>query len=351
MTNNRNKHQQPDQQVENDAVLPSPSERFKGYIQAIGKGHRSGRSLSIAEATDAMQILLDNKVTGEQRGAFLMLLRVREETPEEIAGFLIAARKHNTVQNITPNIDLDMACYAGKRRHLPWLILAVMCLAQTGKRIFLHGTNEPDTSRLYVSEVLKQLGIIPATGKIEVRTMLAKYGFAYADLHDINPSLHHLIQLRSEFGLRSCANTLARMLNPYSAKASLQGVYHRNLDAKHAHVAQLLNENNVVCFRGDSGEVEYNPERELEIFCLRQGHLYKHQVDALNAQWVTKPRVLNPQFLKAVWQGNLSDIYGESAVIGTLTLMLMATQEVDWNDAIGLAKHYWQQRDVSAIFA
>lgn len=328
-----------------------PRERFKSYIQAIGKGHRSGRPLTLNEASDAMQLLLNNEVSAEQRGAFLMLLRVREETPEEIAGFLIATRKHNITQNMISNIDLDMACYAGKRRHLPWLILAVMCLAQRGKRIFLHGTDEPDTQRLYVSEVLKNLGFIPTSCNVDSQAMMNQYGFAYGDLQSINPGLHHLIQLRSQFGLRSCANTLARMLNPYSAKASLQGVYHRNLDAKHAKVAQILNEQKVVCFRGDSGEVEYNPERDLEVLCVEHGKLSIAHVDALNPQWVTKPRVLNPHHLKTVWHGEQRDKYGESAIIGTLSLMIMATEQLPWQDALEIAKTYWKQRDLSGGFA
>ena len=53
---------------------------FVPYLQAIGRGQRSGRTLTQDEACVAMTLLLENKITPEQRGAFLMLLRVREET-------------------------------------------------------------------------------------------------------------------------------------------------------------------------------------------------------------------------------------------------------------------------------
>ena len=58
---------------------------FSEYIKIIGKGQKGGRSLTRDEAYHAMKMVLANEVTGDQRGAFLMLLRTREETPEEVS--------------------------------------------------------------------------------------------------------------------------------------------------------------------------------------------------------------------------------------------------------------------------
>lgn len=72
-----------------------------------------------------------------------MLLRTREETPEEVIGFVDACREliEGDVQTLTPT--LDIGCYAGKRRQLPWYLLAVAVLAAEGHRIMLHGAHEP----------------------------------------------------------------------------------------------------------------------------------------------------------------------------------------------------------------
>ena len=56
------------------------SQQFSEYIKIIGKGQKGSRSLTREEAYHAMKMVLADKVTGEQRGAFLMLLRTREET-------------------------------------------------------------------------------------------------------------------------------------------------------------------------------------------------------------------------------------------------------------------------------
>lgn len=65
---------------------------FAPTIRILGKGKNGSRSLTIDEAYDAMTMILEDKVTAEQLGAFLMLLRVKEETPEEVAGFVRAIR-------------------------------------------------------------------------------------------------------------------------------------------------------------------------------------------------------------------------------------------------------------------
>lgn len=324
-------------------------QRFKTYIQAIGKGHRSGRTLTQEEAFDAMSLLLAGKVTPEQRGAFLMLLRVREETSEEIAGFLQATRQHNNPELSQLSIDLDMPCYAGKRRHLPWLILAMLCIVQDGKKVLIHGTDEPDTKRLYVSDALTQLGFKVANSIADIQDSLNQNGFAYSDLSFINQALDDLIKLRAQFGLRSCANTLSRMLNPASAITSIQGVYHRGLDSKHAKAARLLNER-TTAFRGDAGELEVNPERACELLMTQNQQTKIVTIPPVNENWSIKPRALDVQLLKDVWAGTVADKYGIGATLSTLSAMLIAIDNsLSFDEAASQALSLWKARDLNLL--
>lgn len=320
--------------------------RFKTYVQRIGKGKRAGKTLTQSEAYDAMSLLLANRVTAEQRGAFLMLLRVREETADEIAGFLQACREYTVQWRLSHRPDLDLGCYAGKRRHLPWVILAAFCLAQSGKRVFLHGTAEPDSHRLYVHDALTQLGFSKAQNAAQLNHQLAQSHMGLCDLSTLNPALSDIIQLRAQLGLRSCANTLARMLNPLSASASLQGIYHHGIEEKHALVSERLNDPNVLVFRGDSGEVERNPERESIAIQVRYGQRQTTVLPVMNHDWVTKPKSLDTQVLISVWNGHTVDRYGNAALIGTLALMLMATDQLDHDSALHQAQLLWDSRDI-----
>jgi anthranilate phosphoribosyltransferase len=325
------------------------SDSFKQYVKILGRGQRSGRSLSRDEAYKAFCLLLSGRCTPEQRGAFLMLLRVREETPEELAGFLTATREFSVCEMGQIEADIDIGCYAGKRRHLPWFLLSVLALAQHGYRIFMHGTQEPDSKRLYLNIVMEGLGLPVASTPLHAANLLDQDGFAYLGLDKINPALDNLIQLREQLGLRSCANTLARMLKPTSGSSSFQGVFHRHVDEKHATIGQLLDEPNLLCFRGEGGEVELNPEREVISFRVQGQQVIKEVVPALLEQWQIKSKKLDISILAHVYTTGGGGAYAQAAVTGTMALMLSAINNNTWAESLHNAQNIWQKRDKTAF--
>ena len=71
-----------------------------------------------------------------------MLLRVKEETPAELAGFVVAVRSfHNYSSAQIPGIavDIDWSSYAGKKRHLPWFLISALTLVGQGIKVFMYG--------------------------------------------------------------------------------------------------------------------------------------------------------------------------------------------------------------------
>lgn len=322
-----------------------PENQFTEFVKLIGKGKRAGKYLTLEQAYNAFKLLLAGEAEPEQIGAFLMLLRVREESVEELAGFVKASREFVNPELNSLSVDIDMGCYAGKRRHLPWFLLAVICMAQAGYKIFLHGCTEPGSQRLYLPQVFQCLNIPIANSANQAQALLDNVGFAYVDIANINEPLNKLLQMRSLFGLRSPANTLARMLNPCNARFSLHGVFHKHFDQKHIEVAKLLNDQGVGCLRGEGGEIEVNPERTFNLYI--QGKTQAIQTfPALLEQWQIKPANLNPQELEQLWTGKLKFEYGEQAVIGTMACMLSLTKNIDSSsNALEQAKHIWQQRN------
>ncbi|MDO9322699.1 MAG: hypothetical protein Q7U01_13845, partial [Pseudomonas sp.] len=85
--------------------LTTPAEHpFAHFVRILGKGKRGARDLTREEAREAMAMLLDDKVEDTQLGAFLMLLRHKEESAEEMAGFAEAVRARLNA----PQIRLDL---------------------------------------------------------------------------------------------------------------------------------------------------------------------------------------------------------------------------------------------------
>lgn len=193
-------------------TIETPAEHpFAQFVRILGKGKRGARSLTREEAREVMGMLLDDKVEDTQLGAFLMLLRHKEESPEELTGFTEALRQRLQAPPI--KVDLDWPSYAGKKRHLPWFLLAAKCLAQNGVRILLHGGGAHTAGRLYTEQLLEQLHIPLCRDWQAVDAALAQGNLAFIPLGDWAPQLQRMIDLRNTLGLRSPIHSLARILN------------------------------------------------------------------------------------------------------------------------------------------
>ena len=294
-------------------------------------------------------MVLAGKVTGEQRGAFLMLLRTREETPEEIAGFLQACRELIGSDVTALGSTLDVGCYAGKRRQLPWFLLSLACMARAGYKVFMHGAHEPGSGRLYASYVLPGLGLSEVNTVEQAHTQLQHKNASYLDLSVVLKPLDDIIKLREVFGLRSCANTLGRLLNPTQSDFSVQGVFHTGLDIKHARVNELFSDYDSLCFRGDGGDPEINRERDTRLHLTRNGVTEEVTFDAYDGDWALKERHMNVDTMLAVWAGEQSHRYAEQSVVSTLTALLMLRESLDLSAAQQKANELWIQRNKSAL--
>ncbi len=317
---------------------------FAQYIRILGKGKKGSRSLTQAEACTAMSMIMDNKVEPVQLGALLMLMRVKEESAEELAGFVKASRNAITLPNHSVTIDLDWSSYAGKRRHLPWFLLSALLLANNNIAVFMHGASGHSENRIYTEDILALFGIKPATSLSESICQLKQNRFSYISLKHFCPRLHEMIELRQLMGLRSPVHTLARMLNPLQAHSSMQGIFHPGYRPVHQQAASLLGDN-IVVFRGEGGEAERNPDVDCLVQSVTKGIMSDEQWPTLFKRRHIKPEQLEASDLAAVWLGTKVDEYGESAIISTSAIALKALAIADdQKQALDLAKEFWQTR-------
>jgi anthranilate phosphoribosyltransferase len=294
-----------------------------------------------------MSMILAGDVLPEQLGAFLMLLRMKEESPEEIAGFVLAARAAMALPSPLPKVDLDWSSYAGKRRQLPWYVLAALVLARNGVRVFMHGADGHTEGRVYTREVLGRLGVRVAWSFEEAAAHLSQRGFAYMPLEGISPILANLFGLRSILGLRSPVHTLSRMLNPFSAPAMLQGVFHPGYMELHQKAALLLEQPRMAVFRGEGGEIERRPNKPCEVLTVHDGAAGEERWPALIPEPRQTPEVdMSLDRLVAVLRGQASDDYGEAAVTGTIAIALkMLGKAETMEEADEKARAMWRGRD------
>ncbi|WP_110972423.1 glycosyl transferase family protein [Pseudomonas huaxiensis] len=322
-------------------VTETPEEHpFAQFVRILGKGKRGARGLTREEAREAMGLLLDGKVEDTQLGAFLMLLRHKEESPEELAGFTEALRQRLNAPAIA--VDIDWPSYAGKKRHLPWYLLAARCLAINDVRILMHGGGAHTAGRLYTEQVLDLVGIPLCRNWREVETALDQHNLAFFPLQDWAPGLQRMIDLRNTLGLRSPIHSLARVLNPLGARCGLQSIFHPGYQAVHREASRLLGDRAIVV-KGDGGEIEINPDATSHLYGTADGTDWDEEWPQMSEQRHVKPASLEPDYLLRVWCGEASDSYGEMAVVATMALALRGLGHSQ-DDAFAKAREYWATR-------
>lgn len=328
--------------------------RFAQFVRILGKGKQSSRSLTQDEARDAMTLILNGEVEDVQLGAFLMLLRVKEESAEELAGFVQAARAVIQQQRdeqlaaaavTLPTVHIDWSSYAGKRKHYPWFLLAVKCLTQVGVRVFMHGACGHTVNRLYTEQVLPLLGLPHAQNWADAADALNREGFAYLSLSQLNPRLGEIMNLRQLFGLRSPVHTLARLLNPCDANLVMQAIFHPAYRESHQHAAHLLGYPNSCVIKGEGGEIERNPDGLCLAKRIIATQLHDDTWPMLFEQRHAPEEAFDIDEYLAVWRAERQHEYGEMAVISTLALALRCLHpSYEQAEALAQAELIWQQR-------
>ena len=316
---------------------------FAQYVRIIGKGKNGARSLTYDEAYHAFSMILKGEVLDVQLGAFLMLLRVKEESVDELTGFVQATKDQLRFKKL--DIDLDWSSYAGKRKHYPWFLLAALTLAKQGYKIVMHGASGHTINRVYTEQVLEYLDYPVCKNENEVETQLNQCHFAYVSLDVISPILSDLISLRNVMGLRSPIHTLARLINPFDAKATMQAIFHPAYRTSHQQTALQLGYKNSAVIKGEGGEFERNPDAKTLICGIKNGELYQHELPKLTENRSPIEEELDLAVFKSVWEGTQQHQYGEIAVTETIGIALYTMGVCStYEEAMIQAKQFWAER-------
>lgn len=316
---------------------------FAQFVRIVGKGKNGARSLTYDEAYQAFSMILKDEVLDVQLGAFLMLLRVKEESVDELTGFVQASRDQLKFKKL--DVDLDWSSYAGKRKHYPWFLLAALTLAKHGYNVVMHGASGHTINRLYTEQVLEYLGFPICQNDTDVEQQLNQRHFAYIPLDVISPILSDLISLRNVMGLRSPIHTLARLINPFNAKATMQAIFHPAYRGSHQRAAFQLGYQNSAVIKGEGGEFERNPDAKTLICGIKDGEMYEHELPKLTDNRSPVEEELDLAVFKAVWDGHQTHQYGDIAVTETMRIALYTMGAVaSFDEAMQTAKTMWANR-------
>jgi anthranilate phosphoribosyltransferase len=298
------------------------------FVQIVARGKGRARAMTMPEAQEAMTLILAGDAAPEAVGALLMVMRLRGETADEIAGFTAALRAH--VKGKLPKADIDWPTYAaGRSRGAPLFLLAARLVGQAGYRVSMHGWNSHQSATASVREAID----------------LAGPQVTYSPLETLSPEAFAVLNLRDTFGLRSCFNTVLRMWNPSGARATVHGVFHPSYRSLQAQAAALLGQKDLSIIKGGGGEFERHPSKEAVVFGLRDGaHIQETAAHILKdtRKLHQAGETIN---LSDLWHGRVRDPFAIATITGTAALALWTLWAAPTPDeAHQLARGLWASR-------
>jgi anthranilate phosphoribosyltransferase len=240
-----------------------------------------GRDLPRAEAFAVMHQIMCGEATPAQIGAFLVALRIKGETPEEIAGCAEAMRAHVVAVRPARRDLVDTAGTGGDgARTFNISTAAALLAAAAGAGVAKHG-NRAVSSACGSADVLEALGFALelSADRIERSIDELGFGFLYAPSH--HPAMRHAAPVRRELGQRTVFNVLGPLTNPAGARAQVVGVYAPELVGTIAEVLAQLGAERAFVVHGADGIDELSPSGVNLVAEVGNGSVRRREIDPL----------------------------------------------------------------------
>ncbi|PUE62740.1 DNA-binding protein YbiB [Limnohabitans sp. 2KL-17] len=242
------------------------------YIKEIGRGKDGARALGRVQTVDLMGQILDQQVSDLELGAFCLAMRIKGETPEEMAGFLDAvyARLQRVQTQGAPAVVLPS--YNGARK-LPVLSpLLALLLAREGVAVVLHGTATED-KRVSSQAVLAELGIKPSAPSPTVQAG----ELLFVPTGALNPGLERLLSVRRVVGLRNPGHSLVKLMNPCDNHALVVSSYTHPEYLHSMSATFALTGQHALLLRGTEGESVADARRTPAMDVFKNGQTLRVQ--------------------------------------------------------------------------
>ena len=219
------------------------------YIKEIGRGKDGARSISRTQAADLFGQVLDGAVTDFEIGAFCVAMRIKGETPEEMAGFLDATHARLHKIPTLGRTAVVLPSYNGARK-LPVLTsLLALLLAREGLPVVVHGM-ATESTRVSTQNVLLAL----AEQAQEAIESVAPGQVQFVPTGLLCPGLQRLLDVRRVVGLRNPAHSLVKLMNPCDGPAIVVSSYTHPEYAESMTATLRLTHATALLLRGTEGE-------------------------------------------------------------------------------------------------
>lgn len=266
-----------------------------------------GTDLTAEEAEKSMEALMSGNSTDAQNAGFLIALRMKGETPLEIASMAKVMRKHALA--ISPKVKgtlVDTCGTGGDRKGtINVSSIAMFVAAGAGIPVAKHG-NRSVSSHCGSADVLEALNVKIDLSPEKVRRCIEEVGVGFMFAPVFHTAMKNVMPARKQLGVRTVFNVLGPLTNPAHAQGQIIGVFDEGLTEKLAEVLRLLELKRAFVVHGMEGLDEISISDETKISELNEGKI---------KNYIIKPEDFD--FKRA----SLDDIKGGSKEENALTLI------------------------------
>ena len=238
-----------------------------------------GHDLSRAQARDVMNEIMSGEATQAQIGGFLVALRLKGETADEIAGCAEAMRDH--VLPVRPKRDdlVDVVGTGGDGANTFNIsTAAALVAAAAGAAVAKHG-NRSASSTTGAADVLEALGFTLALPPERIERSIDELGFGFLFAQAHHPAMRHAAPVRRELAARTVFNVLGPLTNPAGARALVLGVYAPELAPTLAEALVQLDARRAFVVHGAGGLDELSPTGPNLVCEVADGNVRRYELD------------------------------------------------------------------------
>ena len=304
----------------------------------------TGESLSRDEAKEAFDIMMSGEATPSQIGGFLMALRVRGETVDELVGAVTTMRSKMTVVDAADDA-VDIVGTGGDGSGTFNISTgSAFVLAGGGVPIAKHG-NKAMSSISGAGDVLSALGLnLEADADAIARCIReAGIGFMFAPNH--HAAMRFVGPSRVELATRTIFNLLGPMSNPANASRQMIGVFSAEWVRPMAETLQALGSKHVWVVHGDGGLDEISISGPTKACILKDGELTDAVLNPSDVGITTAPlsaikggdAAVNAEALKAVLSGETS-AHTDTILLNAGAGFVVSGKADNWVDGVALAR-------------
>lgn len=247
-------------------------------MKALLRQVAEGKDLTEAQAEAAMTLMMTGEATPAQVAAFLMALRIKGETVEEITGAARVMRERATRIHHSRPLVVDTCGTGGDGSHTFNIsTTAAFVVAGAGVAVAKHG-NRAATSLTGSADVLEALGVNLDLTPAQVGRCIDEVGIGFLYAPALHTSMKHVAPVRREIGLRNIFNLLGPLTNPAMAQAQLMGVYDPNLTEPLARVLGNLGVRHALVVHGTDGVDEISISAPTVVSEMWDGFVHTYRV-------------------------------------------------------------------------